>query len=183
MCITLTDVLLCGDPSDTSIAEALLPSLAVCGGLCYSGRNQVADYGTFARFFLYESTEIPKISMEKGILVFKNKLAGTTPAEVPEHFVCVIDSGNASAAQLLCGSKAAVITCGTGPTDTLSLAGLDAVSACVSLQRNLVTLDGNILEPHDFSVKLSRGKTPEQILAVSAVLLLSGENSEKEFII
>ena len=121
--------------------------------------------------------------MEKGILVLKNRLEGTAPAPVPDHFICVIASGNSQAAQLLCGSGAAVITCGTGPTDTLSLAGIDASSACVSLQRNLADLSGRVLEPHDFSVRLSKERTPEQILTVSAVLLLSGENSEEGYLI
>ena len=179
----MTNVLLCGDPSDTSITEALVPALAACGGLCRYGRNQVSDYGEPARFFLYESEEIPKIEMEKGILVLKNRLEGTAPAPVPDHFICVIASGNSQAAQLLCGSGAAVITCGTGPTDTLSLAGIDASSACVSLQRNLADLSGRVLEPHDFSVRLSKERTPEQILTVSAVLLLSGENSEEGYLI
>ena len=95
----------------------------------------------------------------------------------------MIGSGNSLAAQVLCGSKAAVITCGTGPTDTLSLAGLDVSSACVSLQRNMAALSGELLEPHDFSVKLLGCRTPEQILSVSAVLLLAGENSEEGYII
>ena len=179
----MTNVLLCGDPSDTSISEALVPVLAACGGLCKCGRNQVSNYGESPRFFLYECDEIPKIEVEKGILVLKNRLEGTAPAPVPNHFICVIASGNAQAAQLLCGSRAAVITCGTGPTDTLSLAGIDASSACVSLQRNLVDLNGRIIEPHDFSVRLSMQRTPEQILAVSAVLLLSGVDSETGYLI
>ena len=177
----MTDVLLCGDAADPSIADALIPALTFYGGLCYSGRDAVADFDGPAKYFLYESGEVPKIGMAKGILILKNRLGETMPALVPAGFVCVIGSQNAQAAGMLRGSKATVVTCGTGPKDTLSLAGLDGSAACVSLQRNLAALDGKLLEPHDFSVRLLKRRTPEQILAVSAVLLLSGVDSEQGY--
>lgn len=179
----MTDVLLCGDTADPSIADAMIPALAHYGGLCYAGKDAVADCSGPAEYFLYESAEVPKIGMGKGILILKNRLGETMPAQVPEGFICVIGSRNAQAADMLRGSKAAAVTCGTGPKDTLSLAGLDVAAACVSLQRNIVTLDGKLLEPHDFSVTLTRQRSPEQILAVGAVLLLSGVDSEKGFYI
>ena len=181
--IGVTDVLLCGDAADPSIADALIPALTYYGGLCYAGKDAVTDCKGPADYFLYESVEVPKIGMEKGILILKNRLGETMPAQVPEGFVCVIGSRNAQAADMLRGSRAAVVTCGTGPKDTLSLAGLDGAAACVSLQRNIVTLNGKLLEPHDFSVTLTRQRSPEQILTVGAVLLLSGVNSEKGFCI
>ena len=158
--INMTNVLLCGDASDASISTALIPALTFYGGLCYSGRNSVSDCGDTAEYFLYESGEMPKIGMAKGILILKNRLDETMPAPVPDEFVCVIGSQNAQAAQMLCGSKASVVTCGTGPKDTLSLAGLDTTAACVSLQRNMATLDGRLLEPHDFSVTLTQRRSP-----------------------
>lgn len=179
----MIDVLLCGDAADVSIPSALIPALTFYGGLCYSGKNSVSDCADAAKFFLYESGEVPKIGMPKGILILKNKLGETMPAAVPDEFVCVIGSQNAQAANMLRGCKASVVTCGTGPKDTLSLAGLDTTAACVSLQRNMVTLDGQLLEPHDFSVTLTQRRTPEQILAVSAVLLLSGIDSEKGYLV
>jgi hypothetical protein len=179
----MTDILLCGAAADMSFAEALIPALKHCGGLCYAGRDAVEDCVGSAEYFLYECTAVPKIGIEKGILLFKEHLGETTPARVPPGFICVIGSKNEQAAELLHGVSAAVVTYGTGPKDTLSLAGLDASEASVSLQRNLLTLNGKLLEPHDFSVKLTRQRTPEQVLAVSAVLLLAGVDSEQGYLI
>jgi hypothetical protein len=177
----MIDILLCGDPFDSSIADALIPALSLCGGLCFSDRNAVMECGDSARYFLYESDTVPKIGMKRGILLLKDKLCETMPVQVPDGFVGVIGSRNAQAARMMCGSGASVVTCGTGPKDTLSLAGLDTSAACVSLQRNLVTLDGELLEPHDFSITLLQRRSPEQVLAVSAVLLLSGVDSEQGY--
>lgn len=179
--ICMTNILLCGDAADTSILDALIPALKFYGGLCYSGRNAVMQYGTTAEYFLFESDGVPKIGLGKGILLLKDKLNETMPAPVPDGFICVLGSRNEQAAHLLCESKATVVTCGMGSKDTLSLAGLDAAAACVSLQRNMATLGGKLLEPHDFNVKLLQQRSPEQILAVSAVLLLSGIDSEQEY--
>ncbi|WP_416201135.1 MAG: hypothetical protein ACFWUD_02355 [Thermocaproicibacter melissae] len=177
----MTNVLLCGDPTDTSITDALIPALATYGGVCYFRSGVAEQYGENGHFCLLESVEVPKITLPRGILVLKDKLSATACAEVPDNFVCVIGSGNKQAAQMLCRSKAAVVTCGTGMTDTLSLAGIDSSSACVSLQRNLITLQGNLIEPLDFSVNLSQQRTPQQILFVSAVLLLAGVDVEQGY--
>ena len=179
----MTDILLCGAAADTAFADALVPALKHSGNLCRAGRDEAEDCAGPADYFLYECGAVPKIGMGKGILLFKDRLGETVPNPVPPGFVCVIGSQNARAAELLRGSSAAVVTCGTGPKDTLSLAGLDAAAASVSLQRNLLTPGGNLLEPHDFSVGLTRRRTPEQILAVSAVLLLAGVDSEQGYLI
>lgn len=169
----MIDILICGDPSDHTLTEALLPALAARGGVCFSGEEHVAEQGTVARYFVCESEVVPKISVPAGILLFKDHMCSQQPTGVPDGFFCVMDSGNRQAADVLRGSKAAVITCGTGSKDTLSIASLEPERAEVSLQRNLKTLGGTVLEPHDFSVLLSRPLAPGLILLVSAVLLLS----------
>lgn len=179
----MINILLCGNPLDLSISEALIPALSLYGGLCFSGSERVLECGVSTQYFLYENEKIPKIDMAKGILLFKNSIRQKTPAYIPSGFLCVLESKNTKAAEILSGTNAAVVTCGTGPKDTLSIAGLENSCAAVSLQRNLVTLSGNVLEPHDFNVRLSQPRSPYQILFVSAVLLISGIDSEKEYII
>lgn len=180
---SLIPVILCGDSSDSSIANALIPALARCGGVCYSGQGRVLAEGGGARFFLVESDSVPKIGMQQGILLFKKNISRTDPAAVPPGFFCVLGSSNTGAMQLLRGSGAAVVSCGTGPKDTLSLAGRESSCAAVSLQRNLVTLGGELLEPRDFRVELTAPRSTEQILLVGAVLLLSGDDPENGYVV
>lgn len=179
----MIDILLCGNPLDLSISEALIPALSLYGGLCFSSMERVLECGVSTRYFLYENERVPKINMPRGILLFKNSIHQKGPVHIPDGFLCVLESQNRKAAELLQGTHATVITCGTGSKDTLSIAGLESSCASVSLQRNLVTLSGNVLEPHDFNVKLSKPRSPYQILFVSAVLLISDINSEQGYII
>lgn len=179
----MVNILLCGDLQDTSESDALLPALSLYGGVCCSGAGRVAECGASTQYFLYESAEIPKIELKSGILILKNNISQQRPAAVPEGFVCILEAGNLAAARLLCGSKATVILYGTGSRNTLSLSGLSSSSALISLQRSLMTLEGNLVEPREIEVRLSAERSPQQILLVSAVLLLSGVDPENGYII
>lgn len=174
----MVDILICGDPSDRSLVQALLPALAARGGVCFSGGGFVAEQGTVARYLVCEDKTVPKIHALSGILLFKDRIGPQKPTGVPDGFFCVMGSGNRQAADALRDSGAAVIACGTGSKDTLSIASLEPDGAEVSLQRNLRTLGGTVLEPRDFSVSFSKTLAPELILPVSAVLLLSDVNPD-----
>lgn len=179
----MINILLCGNPLDLSISDALIPALSLYGGLCYANGDRVLECGVSTQYFLYENEKVPQIDIPRGILLFKNSIHQKAPVRVPDGFLCVLETKNTKAAEMLQGTDATVITCGTGPKDTLSIAGLESSCAAISLQRNLATLSGNILEPHDFNVKLSQPRSPYQILFVSAVLLISDIDSENGYII
>ena len=179
----MTNIVLCGDASDSSISNALIPALALYGGVKYAGPGKVFERGVSARFFLCECEEVPQIGLQSGILLFKNSIRQQNPFRIPDSFFCVMQSKNAHAAALLKDSSAAVITCGTSTRDTLSIAGLESSGAALSLQRSLPTLEGEILEPHDFTVSCSEERSPSQLLAVCAVLLISGIDSAKGYIV
>jgi hypothetical protein len=176
-------VLLCGSPDETSVREALLPALSRYGGVFFVGRGCVVQSGSPAGYLLCESSEIPDIVLPHGILVIKDKIVQIKPASIPDNFLCVMASHNKSGAKLLHDCRVTAVSCGTDPKDTLSLAGLESSCADVSLQRNLVTAGGNMQEPRDFHVEFSKPRSPEQILLVSAVLLLSDIDPENGYVI
>lgn len=179
----MTNIILCGNLSDNSISCALIPALARYGGVRYSSPKQIYERGVSAEFFLYDCENIPEIKLKSGIVLFKNSINMQTHVSIPANFLCVIETKNVRAAAMLQSTKAAAITCGTGSKDTLSIAGLENVGATLSLQRNLKTLNGNVLEPHDFNVKFSEKRSPHQLLSTCAVLLASGSDSNKGFVI
>lgn len=179
----MIDVLLCGDSDGPVLAEALLSALSLYGGVCFSGNGRVLELGVTPRYFLSESGFVPEIGMPAGILILRDSVVIRDGASVPDGFFCVMSSDSVCAARILRGSRATAITCGTSPRDTLSLAALEPGSAAVSLQRNLRTLDGKLLEPRDFHVTLSRPLGPQQILFTSAALLLSDIDPEHGYIL
>ena len=181
---SLTNIILCGDPGEKSVTQALLDALPLYGGVCFVSPENVSESGASAEFLLCECPSVPRIGFSRGILLLKNGLRPQQqPVLVPEGFCCVLESQNRSGADLLKGSGAVVVACGTGTKDTLSIAGLESAGATISLQRNLVTLNGRMLEPHDFNVTFSVPRSPYQTLLVSAALLLAGVDSQNGYLI
>ena len=189
----MTEIVLCGDSGDTSISSILVPALSRCGGVRFQSAERIYGMGDAADFLVYDCERIPKIGLKSGIVVFKNSFRGQRStehcsteqcsAEIPPGFLCTLESKNVRAAEFLEGTDAAVVTFGTGSRETLSMAGLNAASATLSLQRNLEPLGGGVLEPHDFTVRLLAERSPHQILAVCAVLLIAGIDSSKGYVV
>lgn len=178
----MIDIVLCGDRGDTSVSDALVSTLALYGGVRGCGPDRIFERGVSAEFFLYECESLPKIELQRGIILFKNSIR-QQHAEIPENFLCILETKNTHAAALLKDTGTAAVTCGTSTKDTLSVAALDGAVAVLSLQRSIRTLAGEIVEPRDFSVKCSAERSPHQLLSVSAVLLLSGIDSSGGYII
>jgi hypothetical protein len=180
----MVNIILCGKSSDTSFSDALLPALERYGGVQYfSGKRLVRLGGDSPKFFLYDSEQVPQIEIPNGILLFKNSYHASESVNIPPDFSCVLETKNLNAAAVLTGQNITVITCGTSAKDTISIAGLDETNATLSLQRSIITVDGRILEPHDFTVRLHSKFGPHRILAVCASLLLSGIDSSLEYVI
>lgn len=180
----LTDIILCGDPAEQSVTQALLTALSLYGGVHFFSGEKISEGGAASDFLLGEYPYVPRIELSRGILLLKNSLRPQRePVSLPEGFCCVLESRNRNAAELLQGTGAVVVSCGMGAKDTLSVAGLESTGAALSLQRNLVTQGGSVLEPHDFNVAFSEPRTPYQALLVSAVLLLAGVDSQNGYIV
>ena len=177
----MRNIFLCGDLNDTSVTRALLSALPRYGGVRYSGPARVFESAHSPAYLLYEYETLPEISLSSGIILFKNSVLPQEPVPFPPGFLYVLEAKNTRAAAFLKGSDAAAVTCGTSSRETLSIAGLEEGTAALSLQRTLKTLNGKILEPHDFTVKFSEPRSPHQLLTVCATLLISGEDSSKGF--
>ena len=178
----MTNIILCGKAIDTSISCALLPALARYGGVQYYSPERLARLGDDKmQFLLYDCEKLPQIEINNGIILFKNSFDSPEQIKIPSGFLCILEMKNIHAAEMLNSTGTAAITCGTNSKDTLSIAGLNETSAALSLQRNIITVDGSILEPHDFTVKLLSKLSPSRILAVCAVLLISGIDSAQGY--
>ena len=178
----MTNIILCGKSTDTSVSSAMLPALEKYGGVQYFSAEHLVRFGNGQiKFFLYDCEKLPQIELDSGIIVFKNSFHSSEKILIPEGFLSILEMKNFNAAEMLNGTGAAAITCGTSSKDTLSIAGIDEMSAALSLQRSVMTVDGKMLEPHDFTVRLLSKLSPTRILAVCAVLLLSGIDSTKGY--
>lgn len=66
------------------------------------------------------------------------------------------------------------VSYGTSPRDTLTFSSLEGEQICLALQRELVTLDGSVLEQQELVLPFPPGTSPLPFLAVAGILLLLG---------
>lgn len=174
-------IFLYGDRRDAVLRTALLGALAQCGSVLY------VEEGVFFQapeeapaFFVYECECLPSFSVSKGLLLMKNSCSGRE-LSLPSGIWAVLESGNHSGACALRHQSAPVISCGCSARDTLSLASIEEDTAVLSLQRSVLTLGGNLVEPHDFAVMLQSKRHPHQILPIAMTLLLCGVSTERGY--
>jgi hypothetical protein len=181
-------VMLCGGDEDDVVSNAVVRALTEYGGVQYFTGKELAvrPEGKAPRFLLYNYASLPRHAGISGILVFKNSFE-----EHWEHnpharlsasgLVPVLDAQNHKAAAVLKGTGKIAITCGMAARDTLSIASLEDNGAVVSLQRQLLTVTGELLEPHDFKIYLKQRLAVYPLLASCAVLLLAGVPSAEGY--
>lgn len=180
----LVDIILCGKAEDHSLSEILVFSLLRYGGVRFSSRIRMCQLGSEnPDFLVWDCEQIPEVALKKGILVFKNSYRPTPNILIPPEFLCVFESHNQYAAEVLKKVGASAAVCGLSARETLSISSLDYESAVLSLLRNVKTIQGNLLEPHDFEVKTNREISPRHMLVTAMVLLLLGMDSSNGFIV
>jgi hypothetical protein len=75
---------------------------------------------------------------------------------------------------LCCVASEYVITYGMSPRDTLTISSINEEEVVISMQRELVTLFGEILERQDLPKIPLQQSSPEKILSVTGALLSIG---------
>ena len=143
-----------------------LGSVFSMDGCCISG-NPTAD------FSLLGIKNAREIAPSQGILLFERGFRPTGNCHI-EHVTPIISFDHCQAASFLNGSTLPAITVGASGKATLSIASFGRDQADISLQRQVKTLTGETVEPCDFLVKHSGTLSLDDILLLSAVLLILG---------
>ena len=71
------------------------------------------------------------------------------------------------------------VSYGTSPKDTLTISSLEGSQICLALQRELVTLAGDVVERQELVLPFPPGRSPLLFLAVKGTLLLLGVPPER----
>ena len=84
------------------------------------------------------------------------------------------------AGELLGANHAAsAVSYGPSPRDTLTLSSREGTRLWAALQRELVTVEGRVVEPQEFPLALENGAPSMSVLAAAGALLLLGVPPEQ----
>lgn len=111
------------------------------------------------------------------ILLGGEKSAACCPIGIP----VAISSSNRSALRILGSRKHHAIICGMYARDTVTLSSYDRDCALVALQRTLLSLGGEEIEPKEIKVHLKHSIPSSDIPLITAALLINDCCDKNEF--
>lgn len=180
------NIIIYGNNDGTDIVKILFETLARYGGVQLFSKNKLIcnipnkSSNRVANFFVYELDTLPKLIACEGLFIFKESFKNLNKNKFPTRFVPIVDEQNLRAIKFLEKTDQVVVTYGISSKNTLSFSSLSSKDVIVSLQRYLPTRN-NVIEPHEFSVKLSTPCEPNILLMICTVLLLSEIPSENGY--
>lgn len=142
------------------------------GGIELFSKNCIYSTCSNPKFIIYEDKIVPKIDTPNSIVIFKNHFYTNENSSI-KNCIPILNSQNVNAVRFLKNNVSIAITCGLSLRDTLSPSSINFPNNIVTLQRDILTVSGKVIEPHDLKVTLKKSMSMFNILSLCGVLLLS----------
>lgn len=167
-------VVICGDCGDKTLTRAVVNACSAYGGAVVGDGDKIYSTCREPKYLIFSMCTLADLYLPDSIVVFGKALMQIQKDINLDDTVCVLDTDNNDAINILGGSNARAVGCSMSEHDTLTISGnTDENSVQVSLRRNLETADG-MIEPQDFTVRTEKSIPIYPRLAATAVLLLGG---------
>ncbi len=168
--IVITILILKGDTAKqkNSTFEFLLKILDAD----YICKNKIKLYDN-PNFLVVEINNPKKISGNKIIAIPTEDMALPDISQNDNNIIWIIMSHFKKIVNWLKDMDAEVITCGMIGSDTVTFSSFTHDSCVISVQRQVKTIFGNIVQPIEIPMTLSLQYTKEEILQISSALILS----------
>ena len=180
----MTTIILYGDEKEKRLGKILFNTLSNIGNINYFNTKEIICNNkklTKKNFVLYEISDLENLDCKNCIFIFKNSFKIFNENLIKKNVVPIFATPNSCAANILSSANQPAITCGTSVKNTLSIAGTTGENIAISLQRYIKNLNGQTIEPQDFTIKLSKEIPLPFLLITGAVLLLTQENHITEY--
>lgn len=132
--------------------------------------------GDFSVLFLSKPI---KIFGNKNIILIADNFEYLSKTKIPIGTIGICECGAKKPLKTFEKNKLQTITCGLNLKSTVTLSSINENSMLVCLQRSLVSLFGQTIEPADFKIELSNNYRPFSVMAACIILLLLEIKPEK----
>lgn len=149
------------------LAEQLSPyyKVAIWAETAYIRQTEDID------FLIMETASLAQITSEQGVLIFTDT-AALPSLSLAGNIVAILNSADKSGLQATADNKIKAITCGLSSKDTLTVSSISDSDAVVSLQRNITSFAGAVIEPAEFPIALREGYSVGDMLMLTALIFL-----------
>ncbi len=114
------------------------------------------------------------LEIEKGIAVFLDYKERFKSQVLPKGIIGICENENRTALEIFKRNKIAVICCGLSNKNSITLSSIGNEQLFASLQRSVQNLNGEIIDPCEIKIKLTRDYLPFSVMASAAILILKG---------
>ena len=133
---------------------------------------------TILRALAVRGSQGERVSRNHPALLVVSPKAAVKGLEVPKQCRTVLLPG-AAGERALPLRAASAVSYGTSPRDSLTLSSREGDTLWAALQRELVTVDGQVVERQEFPLRLEPGAGELPSLAAAGALLLLGVPPEE----
>ncbi len=151
--------------------KEIIEILTKYGGNYISDKFVSENDGNFTIISVYKKCEI---KLKKGIAVFLDDTDRFLNQNLPIGIIGICEETNQKALEIFKQNNVAVISCGIGAKNTVTLSSFNSDNLLASLQRTLTDNSGNEIDPCEFKIKLTKEYSPFSIMSSIAVLLING---------
>lgn len=123
----------------------------------------------------YKKTEF---NINKGVAILFGAKKRFDTQEFPIGIIGICEADDKEALEVFSKRPIAVISCGMGRKNTVTLSSINADTALLTFQRTLTDIKGNTIEPAEYKIRLKDKYRSFSIMASATILLLYGIKPE-----
>ena len=112
------------------------------------------------------------ISAKNATLLVLNKTK-TQKISIDSSIKGICESSNQNALNILKHNNIPTIVCGTSNTDTITFSSITDDKALISVQRQIKTTNGRIIEPCEIAIKIAHKCSNSAVICACSVLILN----------
>lgn len=173
----MTAVFTVGDERDNEFMLLFRDTLSETYQITYIKNRSVFQWGQGYELTAVDFPRYDEVGTEGAVFLLKKNCV--PDFAFPSGGSVIACSENEEQIKALKSSRAHVITCGFGKTDTFSYSSLSDDKIVVSLNREITALSGKKIQPLEIPIEIPEGISIYSVIAFTALrVLLDDYNSE-----
>lgn len=134
--------------------------------------NDSTVFSGYSNFSVLLRSKAIKFSGDKNIILIADNFDYLSKYKLPKETIGICESSAQKSLKNFTKQNTLTITCGLNLKSTVTLSSINENNMLVCLQRSLITINENIIEPADFKIELSKNYLPFSVMAAFVVLIL-----------
>ncbi len=141
------------------------------------GANLISDkevYSVGGFFNVTPRYKHTKINIKKGIVVILDDTEKYSNQIFPQEIIGICEDTNSNALKIFKNNGVPVVVCGNNPKNTLTISSIDNKDFLITLQREIIDVNGKILYPADFKMCFNKLYSPQAVMICCGILNIIG---------